>query len=74
MKRLAMTLGAAAALMILSGCATDGYYGAGYGYNGGYGYGYGYGQTYGRGYGGYYRGYDRYRDGYDRRGYYDYRR
>jgi hypothetical protein len=70
-----MALGAAAVLMVLSGCATDGYYGAGYGYNGGYGYGYGYGQSYGRGYGGNYRDYDyrRDRNGYDGRRY-DYRR
>jgi hypothetical protein len=85
MKRLGIALGATVVLMALSGCATDGYYGAGYGYNGGYGYnrgngynggyGYGYGQSYGRGYGGNYRGYDRDqdRDDYDRRDN-DYRR
>ena len=83
MKRFGMALGAAAALMVLSGCASDGYYGGGYGYNGsgGYGYGYGYnggsgyGQSYGRGYGGYDRNYYQRRDryGYDR-GRYDYRR
>ena len=69
-----MMLSAAAALMVLSGCATDGgYYGAGYGYNGGDGYGYG--QSYGRAYGGNYRDYNtnRGRGGYDRRRY-DYRR
>lgn len=72
MKIVAMMLSAAAALMVLSGCATDGgYYGAGYGYNGGGGYGYGYGQSSG----GNYRDYNtnRGRGGYDRRRY-DYRR
>ena len=75
MKKIATMLSAAAALMVLSGCATDGgYYGADYGYNGdSYGYGYGYsGQSYGRGYGGYSRDYNRgNRDRYDRRRYDD---
>jgi hypothetical protein len=53
MKRLGIALGATVVLMALSGCATDGYYGAGYGYNGGYGYnrGNGYNGGYGYGYG-----------------------
>jgi len=74
MKRIAMALGAGGLLLLLAGCATDGYYGGGYGYgyNGGYGYGYGNGYYNGR-----YRDYDygRYRDR-DRyyRGYDYYRR
>lgn len=58
MKKIAVTLGAGGLLLLLAGCAHDGYYGAGYGYNGGYGYGYG----------GYYG--NRYRD-YDHRSYRD---
>ena len=53
MRRFATALGAAASLMLLSGCVgPGGYYGGGYGYDGGYGY---YGQSYGREYGGNYR-------------------
>jgi hypothetical protein len=51
MKRFATMLGAAMALMMLSGCVVDGgYYGGGYGYGGG---GYGRGTAYGG-----YRSYD----------------
>jgi hypothetical protein len=59
MKKIAMTLGAGGLVLILAGCAHDGYYGGGYGYNGGYGYGYGYN---GGSYGGRYRDYDYRRD------------
>jgi hypothetical protein len=78
MKRLAMAIGAGGLLLILAGCASDGYYGADYGYNGGYGYGYGsgYGYSGNAGYNGRYRDYDyrRYRDRDDRRSYDYYRR
>jgi hypothetical protein len=75
MKKIAMTLGAGGLLLILAGCAHDGYgAGYGYGYNGGYGYGYGYNNNgYNGYYGGRYRDYD-YRRDRDRRSYDYYRR
>ena len=65
MKRLAMILSTCTSLLLLSACASDGYYGGDYYGRGGYGYGSFYGGTSPA-----YR-YDRHRDDYGNRRYPD---